>query len=1204
MSKLAIKLVSGASVKGKYLKRSEAAIMTNPKLVVEFAKKVVGQSEKVDKTRDPEWNQDLEVALPADARSSQKMTLKVVHANNYGGEELSVGYIKVALGDSDGTPKTLHLLSEETHEEHGGTLSIGWLFTAAPKEEKPAVAEVQSPVKEGGDGGVDPHKARATMLREMEAEDQSQHIAAMDALLKNSRAALSETAGLPQQQQQQQEQQPGAQQLPLQQSPHQQFQQQQPLQGQSPQQQPFQQPLQQQQLFQPSPQQHPLQQQQQQLPFQQQQQPFQQPSPQQHPLQQQQQLQQQQPFQQPSPQQHPLQQQQQQLPFQQQQQPFQQPSPQQHPLQQQQQPFQQPQQQQPFQQPSPQQHPLQQPFQQEVVAEKRTAVPEAQPQPQPTEHVVTQPQPHPPTQAVPTTTTPTIPTETVLQEAPPPSETPLAVTTTTPKSKGRPPASPNAAAVREERVVQRIDHAVRSPTAADREKPKDPKEPVRHERVRRTNSLRASLTKAVERDIIAAAEVGSEPPDSPFRVSSIQRQTTATSIQRNVSITEPLSSRHPPKDLQNRITALLAQKDDAVREERYLDAQRLKVDIDALRASDTPDHIPTTPHRGQPNAKTTKVVEPGAQIKTTCRLELASGKTIESGSKGEVVRVPGKAAVVQFPESGVCFAADLPDVEPIKQPVPAKLEGLPSAVAKEAAFRQAVSDALVETAFRKGGPVRSTRLIEFGNGKFVDKNSLGVAVKVPGVAAVLKVDGATFPADTADFELIDATAPRSAESSPRAASTSTHIPWVDVPTTAVLATPNGPNGANSNVEAEITQRAEVSTAHIPLEATVPTIPEGDAFYVKVSGVQPGELIVSEVGQNDTVLRLKKALQRYSRAPPASQCLTQELMNGSVVMLDNRRTLLSYDIRAGDVLAFSLPTGALPLNIRLPNGKTARISGMSHDDTILALKRRVHEVANIPISRQRLLLSTGEELLERKTLSASGIVAGSEVVVVENDRLRTPVSRVEALRIAVVDHTGHPEARTYGRSLPLHCCADDTVSTAKRWLGGRMGVPPHTLALHHNGAPLRENLRMRQVLKAGASGLTVVFKAAASVATTTPLHKQMADMHSAVGVLSQRGEALERGYEGFVSPSVRRSASGGRSLGGGVSVGGGSVTSLPRRELSYQGASSARRHATSANPSPRAGALSSSAQTFRSHSPGTFPYNPVSHSKASPRTAYY
>eukprot|EP00754_Rhynchopus_humris_P037824 Rhum_TRINITY_DN20422_c0_g1::Rhum_TRINITY_DN20422_c0_g1_i1::g.171415::m.171415 len=148
MASLDINLVSGSDVRGKFLKRSEQGYMINPKLVVEVASTVAGQSERVEKTRDPEWNQKLTLPLPPSARAAHPVTFKVVHANNYGGEERVVGYVRRPLSDGGSGAaevQELKLLSEDTGEEHGGVLRIGWAFTPAP----PQAAEPESaPVPE------------------------------------------------------------------------------------------------------------------------------------------------------------------------------------------------------------------------------------------------------------------------------------------------------------------------------------------------------------------------------------------------------------------------------------------------------------------------------------------------------------------------------------------------------------------------------------------------------------------------------------------------------------------------------------------------------------------------------------------------------------------------------------------------------------------------------------------------------------------------------------------------------------------------------------------------------------------------------------------------------------------------------------------------------------------------------------------------
>eukprot|EP01064_Diplonema_japonicum_P014182 TRINITY_DN2173_c0_g1_i1.p1 TRINITY_DN2173_c0_g1~~TRINITY_DN2173_c0_g1_i1.p1 ORF type:complete len:1007 (+),score=223.57 TRINITY_DN2173_c0_g1_i1:353-3022(+) len=597
------------------------------------------------------------------------------------------------------------------------------------------------------------------------------------------------------------------------------------------------------------------------------------------------------------------------------------------------------------------------------------------------------------------------------------------------------------------------------------------------------------------------------PPKSPS-LTDTAKGTVARGDPGSTRSSEPIVAMEVVKKTANpevdkKIAELLRKKQEAVNDERYLEAQRLKEEIDAFQKQ---------AERSFEKSRTT--IATGGKVTIVRRLDLASGRVISVGDVGEVISAPGKPAVVQFAAADVCFATDGDDVEPIKAPVSSTIPGLPSAVAREAAHRQAVADAPVQKEFIQGAPVRSKRLIQFENGKSVEKGALGYAIKVPGSLAIVKVNGCVFSVDDGDVELytepkkVSISEPPRVYEAPRM-SGDVSIPWVEVPQHISL-TPG-----REFRQTEVPMHTPSSMGHVAypeqsygmnVDVTeLPQVAQGQ-YHVVVCPADGVDIVIRNIHPQDTVMKLKRLVQKANNVAASQQCLSQELVNGSMCTLDDRRTLASYDVRTGDRLVLTIPTGVVPISFRLPNGRLCKMSGVKLDDTVLAVKRKIHDIANIPISRQRLVLgSTGEELQDRKTLSMSKVVAGSEVFIEEKDGRKTGAVRVGALRLHVIDEIGDRESRTFGRSLPLHCSADDTVMSAKRFLGGRLGIGAQALELRHHGVPLRDMQKMRDVLQGSTTGLSLAYKTATH--SHSDLHQQVTDLRATASTLASRNAAL-------------------------------------------------------------------------------------------------
>eukprot|EP01059_Diplonema_ambulator_P011281 TRINITY_DN21231_c1_g1_i1.p1 TRINITY_DN21231_c1_g1~~TRINITY_DN21231_c1_g1_i1.p1 ORF type:complete len:994 (+),score=272.07 TRINITY_DN21231_c1_g1_i1:692-3673(+) len=939
MASLTVKLGKGTAVKGTYLSRREAAYMINPKVYIEVDGVRVGASEKVERTRDPTFDQTVECSnIPKGASmGTSKIRFNIVHANNYGGEEMTVGYVAVPIHACKGDGmEELKLLSEENNEEHGGTLTAHWVFKEAPPspEEPPAPAAASPAPTKSSD--VD---AKEALLREMEEQEKKEAIrrAEVDQLNKQREELLAKLRGPPT---------PSS---PLS-----------PVQVAAP--------------AAPEPAPTPA--------------PSAAPIPQavvpQQP---------QEPPQQPSVH-SPLQAQRPLLPMQ---------TPAQNI----------PQPQQVLQQPvagMPQE--VQQPIQQQAAS--------AQPQPSPAPAQPTQPVAQPVQQSV------------AQPQSPKPQQ---------PVQQPVQAAAPNAVQAKPTIDTKVSPTEVSSPQAA-----KPPRSPA------------------------PGAAKGPAP----------QAQTVVQA--------EEIEKTSDP-EVDKKIVELMKKKQEAVKDERYIDAQKIKDEIDALRKATK-----------EKKKKEETAITTGSKIIVTRRLDLASGRVVAAGDVGEVVAAPGKPAVVQFKESDVCFAADVDDVEPIQLPAAAVIPGLPSSVAKEAAQRQAIADAPVQKEFIQGGAVRAKRLIQFENGKSVEKGALGYAIKVPGSLAVVKVHGAVFSVDEGDVELYKEPERRVtiSETPVRATVGDVSIPWVEVPQHISLTSG--------------TEYRHAEPPHVPYDdsfggvhVTSVPVPPGQ-YSVVISPTDGVDIVIRNIHPQDTVSKLKRCIQKANNIAPSQQCLSQELVNGSMCVLDDRRSLASYDVRSGDRLMLTIPTGVVPVTFRLPNGKLCKLSGVRLEDTVLAVKRKIHDIANIPITRQRLVLaSTGDELVDRKTLSACRVGAGSEVFIEEKDAKRSGSVRVGALRLCVVDEIGDKDSRTYGRSLPLHCSADDTVMSAKRFLGGRLGIAPQALELRHHGVPLRDMQRMRDVLQGSTAGLSIGYKTAPHM--HSELHQQAASLRATASALQTRNAAL-------------------------------------------------------------------------------------------------
>ncbi|KAJ9467718.1 Polyubiquitin [Diplonema papillatum] len=984
MASLTVHLDRGTSVKGTYLNRREANIPTNPKVYVIIEGKVVGASEKVERTRDPEWDATFECTdLPAGTSSDTPMTLRVAHANNYGGEELIVGYATVKIGQgAGGKPQELKLLSEDTKEEHGGALFLKWDFKEGPKEKPPApAAEAVKEAKKTPEpappavapAAKEPEKAPSAILADLERQDRE-----------DQKRGLAGVAGLP-----------AADRLPGPAAAAASAQQAKP-----------------------------------------------------------------------------------------------------------------------------------------TVAVARPEAPQANLPPQ-----------RPPT-----------PTHQQLlaSASAAPQHIPLPVA-----QQQDPDAAPAAAQPPPpQSQPSTVDLQVQRLTARKLDA-------VKQERYLEAQQLKEEIEYLLGAGPAPGPPPAAKPPAKAaapvVRGSSVQRREAAAAaaaapaVKKLPSPSVAAPAPKPPSPTDTNRTPAPKPAIDAQPRDRLRSSVSAAPSTPGAAAPARPELAETPKAAPAPRVEVKRLteVETGCKVVVLRRLELSSGVTVEVGDVGECVKAPGKPAVVEFAEDGICFACDDDEVEPIEPPRELTIPGhLPASVAKGAATRQAVSEASRLAKFAENCCVRTLKTIQFSDGRTLPKHSLGRAVKVPGSLAIVRVGEAVFSADEGDVEphveyqvpavqhaqsedfarkfVTFASSPALSSHAYPSPSTghAASIPYIEVPQHIRLQPPDHspqhpdePVASRGPVDESVLHLLRAERAHPPRDASPanpmfpPRNPEhvGDWISVRVVSPTGSTHVLRDLHPEDTVMRVKRLLQAETSVPVLQQALRQELVNGGSCLMDDRRSLSSYDVRRGDTLHLTVMRGNVPLILRLPNGKVARLSAVRYDETVLALKRRIHDAANIPITRQRLIVgSTGAELSDRKTLEASNVFPGDEIFVDEKDHRNRPAPKAALLRLSVADETvsaGHPHR---GRALPLHCSIDETVLTAKRSLAGRLGITPSLLHLACRGVVLRDAQRMKDAVQHGASGLVLCRRAGIDAEASfeqSMLRQQVSSVGRSMHALSEKSAAL-------------------------------------------------------------------------------------------------